>query len=120
MTLDSNSAASDKEKAILFNQYFHSVFSTSSFPLPSTRELTRPNSFIDAVSFNELDVFKGLRALDVSKAMGCDGIGPMVLKHCAIALYQPFYHPFLSEYLPALPSPGMAYTLDKTHLQIWR
>ena len=104
MTLDSNSAASDKEKAILFNQYFHSVFSTSSFPLPSTSELTRPNSFIDAVIFNELDVFKGLRALDVSKAMGCDGIGPMVLKHCAIALYQPFYHLFslsLSQhYLP--------------------
>ena len=65
MTLDSNSAASDKEKAILFNQYFHSVFSASSFPLPSTSELTRPNSFIDAVIFNELDVFKGLRALDV-------------------------------------------------------
>ena len=37
MTLDSNSAASDKEKAILSNQYFHSVFSTSSFPLLSTR-----------------------------------------------------------------------------------
>ena len=86
MTLDSNSAASDKEKAILFNQYFHSVFSTSSFPLLSTRELTRPNSFIDAVIFNELDVFKGLRALDVSKAMGCNGIGaigPMPLQPIA-------------------------------------
>ena len=37
MTPDSDSVASDKEKAILFNQYLHSVFSTSSFPLPSTR-----------------------------------------------------------------------------------
>ena len=106
MTLDSNSAASDKEKAIL---YIQSIFSLCVLQklisiIPSTRELTRPNSFIDAVIFNELDVFKGLRALDVSKVMGCDGIGPMVLKHCAIALYQPFYHLFslsLSQhYLP--------------------
>ena len=27
-------------------------------------------------------------------AMGCDGISPKLLKHCAIALYQPLYHLF--------------------------
>ena len=60
--------------------------------------------FIDNVTFNELDVFKALRSLDTSKAMGCDGISPMVLKHFAMAIYQPLYHLFslsLSQfYLP--------------------
>ena len=50
-----------------------------------------------------MSLFKGLRALD---AMDCDGIGPMVLKHCAIALYQPFYHlfslSFSQHYLPSV------------------
>ena len=66
--------------------------------------MTSPISFIDKVIFNELDVFKALRSLDTSKAMDCDGISPMVLKHCAMAIYQPLYHPFylsLSQfYLP--------------------
>ena len=91
MTLDNQFAVSDEEKASLFNHYFYSVFTTSSFPLPPISELTKPSSFIDAVIFNELDA---LRSLDGSKAMGCDDISPVVLKHCAIALYQPLYHLF--------------------------
>ena len=94
MTLDNQSAVSDEEKASLFNHYFHSVFTTSPFPLPPISEFTKPFSSIDAVIFNELDVFKALRSLDGSKAMGCDDISPVVLKHCAIALYQPLYHLF--------------------------
>ena len=39
-------------------------------------------------------VLKALRSLDVSKAMGCDGICSGLLKHCAMALYQPLYHLF--------------------------
>ena len=104
MTLDNQSAASDMEKASLFNQYFHSVFTTSPPSLLPSTEMTSPISFIDNVTFNELDVFKALRSLDTSKAMGCDGISPMVLKHCAMAIYQPLYHLFslsLSQfYLP--------------------
>ena len=46
------------------------------------------------LNFSELDVFRVLRSLDVSKAMGCDGITPKILKHCALALYQPFRHLF--------------------------
>ena len=59
---------------------------------------------IDTVVFNEIDVFKALRSLDVSKAMGYDSNSHTVLKHCAMALYQPLYHIFslsLSQhYLP--------------------
>ena len=89
MSLDSQSAAGDKEKASLFNKYFHSVFTTSSSALPPTSEMTMPLYSIDTVAFNEIDVCKALRYLDVSKAMGYDGISPMVLKHCAMTLYQP-------------------------------
>ena len=103
MSLDSQSAASDKENTSLFSKYFHSVFTTRSSALPPTSEMTMPLYSIDTVVFNEIDVFKA-RSLDVSKAMGYDSISPMVLKHCAMALYQPIYHIFslsLSQhYLP--------------------
>ena len=49
---------------------------------------------VDNVIFEELDVFKALRSLDTSKARGCDGVSPMVLKHCAMAINQPLYHLF--------------------------
>ena len=94
MHLHNIAAATDNKKAYLFNQYFHFVFTDSSFALPPFSELNHPHQFISHISISELDVFKALRALDVSKAMGCDGISPKLLKHCAIALYQPLYHLF--------------------------
>ena len=52
----------------------------------------------------ELDVFRAFQSLEPSKAMGCDGISPKLLKNCALALYQPLHHLFslsLSQcYLP--------------------
>ena len=42
----------------------------------------------------QLDVYDALSSLDVSKAAGCDGISPKLLKHCALPLYQPLYHLF--------------------------
>ena len=88
MSLDSQSAASDKEKA---SQYLHSVLTTSFSALLSTNEMTLPLYSIDSVVFNELNVFKAIRSPDV---WGYDGISPMILKHCAMALYQPLYHIF--------------------------
>ena len=46
------------------------------------------------ISVSELDVFEALSSLDVSKASGPDGICAIILKHCAIALYQPFQYIF--------------------------
>ena len=51
-------------------------------------------STLSEVSFTELDVFHVLQSLDPSKAMGCDGISPKLLKNCALALYQPLHHLF--------------------------
>ena len=102
--LDDVFAVSDSEKASLFNTYFHSVFTRSSFQLPLFSEFEMPSSSLSDICISELDVFRVLRFLDVTKAKGCDGISPKLLKTCALSLYQPLRHLFslsLSQkYLP--------------------
>ena len=46
------------------------------------------------VTFTESDVFNALQRLDTAKAMGMDGIGPNVLKHCALGLCEPLHRLF--------------------------
>ena len=76
----------------------------SPFILPHPEGLPMPNSRLSNISFSDLDVYSALTTLDPSKAMGIDGIGPRILNHCALALYQPIHHLFslsLSQhYLP--------------------
>ena len=56
------------------------------------------------ISIQESEVYELLISLNTSKAMGCDGINPMLLKHCATAIFQPLHHLFLlsimQSYLP--------------------
>ena len=85
------SAKFDRDKAHPFNQYFYSVFTTSSYSLPPINKLPYPDSFIGSITISELDV-KSLNSLDISKAMGCDSICSKILKHCALALFQPLHH----------------------------
>ena len=87
-------ADSDYHKAYLFNQYFHSVFTKSSFELPPVSGLTAPQMNISEITISELDVYKALSSLDTTKASGCDGISAKLLKHCAIALYQTLHDLF--------------------------
>ena len=102
--LDDTHAISDLEKASLFNFYFYSVFTRSTFQLPPLHELGLPESFISDVNICDSDVFNVLRSLDETKAMGYDGISPKLLKQCALSLYQPLHYLFslsLSQsYLP--------------------
>ena len=102
--LDDTHAISDIEKASLFNFYFYSVFTRSTFQLPPLHELELPESFIGDVNICDSDVFNVLRSLDETKAMGYDGISPKLLKQCALSLYQPLHYLFslsLSQsYLP--------------------
>lgn len=49
---------------------------------------------LSSIVCSESDVLEALYDLDPSKAKGIDGIGPNVLKHCALALYQPLHHLF--------------------------
>ena len=87
-------AVSDYHKACLFNQYFHSVFTKSSFQLPPISDLPTPLTNFSEIVISELDVYNALSSLDTTKASGCDGISAKLLKHCAIALYQPLHHLF--------------------------
>ena len=64
-------ASTDFQKASLFNLYFHSVFTKSTFQLPQLNELDLPESFICDINISESNIFKILQFLDVSK-MGCD------------------------------------------------
>ena len=95
VSLDSSTAMLDQEKATLFNTFFHSVFTHSSFNLPPSENFPVPDSTISDISISELDVFEALSSLNESKSMGIDGIGPKLLKHCGLALYKPIQHLFM-------------------------
>ena len=94
VNLDNSCAVTDYDKASLFNQYFYSIFTISDFCLPSVNDLPRPQPTLGEISITQSDVFRALISLDPSKAMGCDGISPKVLKHCALPLYIPLHHLF--------------------------
>lgn len=92
MYFGSQSASSSYGKASIFNQFFHSMFTSSSYVLPS--ELPRVSPSFTDFEISAADVLKVLVSLDGAKAKGLDGIGPSVLKHCALALCEPLCHLF--------------------------
>ena len=94
VTFGDRCAVSDYHRACLFNEFFYSVFSSSSFRLPPLSEMLTPLSVISEIVISELDVYNALKSLDPSKASGCDGISAKILKKCSIALYQPIHHLF--------------------------
>ena len=94
MSLDNFVSESDDEKALLFNKYFHSVFTKSSFHLPPISDLPTPQSCIGQITITESEVYQNLASLDPHKAMGCDEISQKVIKHCTLHLYQPLHHLF--------------------------
>ena len=101
---EASTTTSDHDKASMFNAYFHSVFTHSSFVLPSIDELPTPALTLSDISITELDVYMALTSLNPTKACGIDGIGPRLLKFCATALYQPIHYLFMlslsQQYLP--------------------
>ena len=97
-------ATTQSDKAELFNQFFHSVFTTS-YEHCSQDRSSFPNSSLCSIEISLDDTFTALASLDSSKAMGGDKIPPIILKHSASALLYPIHHLFtlcLSQsYLPA-------------------
>ena len=87
----SSTAASDFGRAKLFNEFFHSIFTRTSFELPP---LNKPHSTINDIIIMEEEVLTTLQSLDPSKSMGTDGISPKLLRSCALSLYQPVHHLF--------------------------
>ena len=74
---------SDLEKASLFNKYFNSIFTRSTYTLPG---LMSPKCTCKDIAINEEEVFRVLSTLDPTKAAGCDNIGRRLLRHCALVL----------------------------------
>ena len=92
---NASSATTDFDRASLFNQFFHStIFTTSSYYLPPIDTLPLPVTTVDNASISQLDVLNALESLDVSNAMGIDGIPSSLLRNCALALYIPIHHLF--------------------------
>ena len=99
-------------------RYLMNTFIQCSPPVPSNFLLLdrpEPVSCLSDLTITTTEVYQGLSSLDPGKAMGCDGIGPKLLKHCALALYEPSHHffPFV------LHSSGMVYSPHTSHLLIW-
>lgn len=82
-------ATNDYEKATLFNNYFRSVFNSSTFTLPPEDLMPIGSPDCLELSITEEDVFDALSSLDPSKAMGMDNIGPKVLCTCNLSAALP-------------------------------
>ena len=75
--------------ATLFNDFFHSVFTSSDFILPSHSFPAPSFPCISELSLDPSEVYTILAQLDITKAMGCDNLHPSVFKHCADLLADP-------------------------------
>ena len=87
-------ATEDLEKVTLFNKYFFSVFTSSSYCLPAMEDNTTIDAAITNIDISDSEVYEALAALDPSKSSGIDGIGTNILKLGAQALYVPLHHLF--------------------------
>ena len=85
----------DEENANLFNDFFYSIFTRSSTDPNNIDNLTSdvPTPLTE-LNFTQYDVYYILVGLDVTKAMGIDGIGPRILKNCALPLCHPLHQLF--------------------------
>ena len=76
-------------QANLFNRFFNSTFSSSSYVLPPDRCLPTPNSQLSHIDITPTDVYNALSNLDPTKAVSCDNIHLYILKNCAATLCTP-------------------------------
>ena len=91
MYLDDTQANTSYDRAQLFNQYFHSVFTHSS----SLADLPAIETVLSTINISSLDVFQALCNLDPSKASGIDSINSALLKYCAESLTIPIQYTYL-------------------------
>ena len=80
------SVATDSDKAMLFNSYCFSIYTTSDYILPLIEYLNHPATCISDIIILPTEVLQSLTGLDTSKAKGIDGIGPNILRECAHSL----------------------------------
>ena len=78
--------SSNKEKATAFNEHFSSVFVKETSPPPAFAR--RVPSDMPEIQIDKLGILKLLQSLDQNKAVGFDGISPLVLKQCSLEIYE--------------------------------
>ena len=94
VSYNSVSVTSNVDKASLFNDYFYSVFTQSSYTIPPVSDIPTPTITCSDIDITEEEVLHALISLDPSKSVGYDQISPKLLKHCAPALYSVLHHLF--------------------------
>jgi len=77
-------ASNDKDRATLFNQYLHSIFNCASSNPPEPSGLSPHPDPISSIKISVEEIYQAIILLDANKAIGIDGIGPKVLKNCAL------------------------------------
>ena len=93
LNLDDTTARSDLERARLFNESFHSIFTQSSLVItPKIASLT--SDLFTRILISEQDAYTVLSKLDTFKATGIDDFAPLILKSCAAFLSKPLQHLF--------------------------
>ena len=70
---ENQSAATNIDKASMFNTYFHSVMTRSDFTLPSPCDLPVSDSSLVNITILDSKVYDALISLDETKTMGIDG-----------------------------------------------
>ena len=67
----------------MFNDYFHSVFSTPKTGIALPAVSVKSDNMLANIVFSEIDVINVLKGLDVNKGSGPDDIPLKVLRECA-------------------------------------
>ena len=115
-----SSAASDCDRD-LFNAYLHSVFTHSSFALPPLEDFSLLSKrFVTLIFLNLKSTIIMLVTLDPTKAMGVDGIGPKLLKHCALAFSNHFISYLFSLNTTFLRSGALVHPPNHSNPQVRR
>ena len=78
-----NDVADAADKAKMFNDYFHSVFSTPKTGIALPAVSVKSDNMLANIVFSEIDVINVLKGLDVNKGSGPDDIPLKVLRECA-------------------------------------
>ena len=79
MYLDGEKTRSDQDKAELFNQYFHSVY--SNIPIPNDSNLDSDNAtLLNHFYFNIIEIEDILKKLNINKSKGPDRMGNLLFK----------------------------------------
>ena len=77
------------------------------------------DNYLVSISISEAEVLKVLNSLSPNKSAGIDGIGPKVLKHCALYLNKPLHFLFTLQPTKTSPSHRVANPFYSVIFQIW-